>query len=258
VKFKKSGPEDPFGGDMVPAVRSDILASVRSLKANLTKIQKRISAAAARAGRDPGEIKLVAVTKTHPVSVIRAAIKAGCSTFGENKVQEAETKIEDVGRAKAEWHLIGHLQKNKVRKAVQLFDVIHSLDSPELAHRLERICEEEGREDLSVLVQVDLAGETTKSGIVETQLPLLVEVLKRCSRLRFDGLMVMPPLFEDPEQTRPFFERLRMIRDRLRDEGAFAGGIGLLSMGMSHDLDVAIEEGSTIVRVGTAIFGDRS
>ncbi|MBK9154628.1 MAG: YggS family pyridoxal phosphate-dependent enzyme [Chloracidobacterium sp.] len=232
--------------------------TVRSLRANLTKIQKRIAAAAERAERDPGGITLVAVTKTHPASVIKAAIKAGITTFGENKVQEAEAKISEVGRDKAEWHLIGHLQKNKARKAAVLFDVIHSLDSPELAHRLERMCEEEGRETLSVLVQVDLAGEKTKSGIVETQLPLLVEVLKRCSRLRFDGLMVMPPLFEDPEETRPYFVRLRNIRDRLRDEGAFSGGAGHLSMGMSHDLEVAVEEGSTIVRVGTAIFGGRS
>lgn len=242
---------------MVTNIASGILTTVPTLRTNITKVKKRIAAAAKRAGRDPAEVKLVAVTKTHPVAVIKEALKAGIRIFGENKVQEAEAKIPEIGTDKAEWHLIGHLQKNKVRKAVKMFHVIHSLDSPELAHRLDRICEEEGREILPVLVQVDLAGEAAKSGIIETQLPLLVEVLKRSSHLRFDGLMLMPPLFEDPEETRPYFERLRLIRDRLVEEGVFANGVGQLSMGMTHDLEVAVEEGATIVRVGTAIFGDR-
>lgn len=242
---------------MVTNIASGILTTVPTLRTNITKVKKRIAAAAKRAGRDPAEVKLVAVTKTHPVTVIKEALKAGIRIFGENKVQEAEAKIPEIGTDKAEWHLIGHLQKNKVRKAVKMFHVIHSLDSPELAHRLDRICEEEGREILPVLVQVDLAGEAAKSGIIETQLPLLVEVLKRSSHLRFDGLMLMPPLFEDPEETRPYFERLRLIRDRLVEEGVFANGVGQLSMGMTHDLEVAVEEGATIVRVGTAIFGDR-
>ena len=149
------------------------------LKANYESILQRIADAASRSGRDPAEIKLVAVSKTHPASTIRAAIEAGCKIFGENKVQEAESKIIEIGRNAAEWHLIGHLQSNKARKAVQLFDVIHSLDSVELAERLERICIEEGRESLPVLVQVDLAGEETKSGISETDLPRLVERLKQ-------------------------------------------------------------------------------
>lgn len=228
------------------------------IKHNLSSIVKRVAKAAKRAGRHPAEIRLVAVSKTHSTEMIRQAMAAGAVVFGENKVQEAEPKISEIGRREAQWHLIGHLQKNKARKAVQLFDVIQSLDSPELAHRLERICEEEGRPRLSVLAQVDLAGEETKSGIPETKLAMLIETLNRCERLSFDGLMVLPPYFDDPEATRLYFERLRTIRDRLVNEGAFGGRIGELSMGMSHDFEVAIEEGATIVRVGTAIFGDRN
>lgn len=225
---------------------------------NLTQVRRRITLAAKRAERDPAEVKLIAVSKTNPADAVREAIAARCYIFGENKVQEAEAKISEVGRDKAEWHLIDHLQKNKARRAVQLFDVIHSVDSPELAHRLERICAEEGKPSLDVLVQVDLAGEATKSGVAETELQLLVEVLKRCEHLRFIGLMVIPPFLDDPEDVRPFFQRLRAIRDRLREESAFNAGEGELSMGMTHDLEVAIEEGATMVRVGTAIFGERN
>ena len=217
---------------------------------NLTLIRHRISDAAARSGRDANEIKLVAVSKTHPPETLREAMAAGVKVFGENKVQEAEDKIAEIGRESAEWHLIGHLQSNKARKAVQLFDVVHSVDSVNLAERLERICNEEGREILSVLVQVDLAGESTKSGILESDLPELAEFLRVCRYLKFDGLMVLPPFFDDPEATRPYFRRLRETRDEILPGGQ-------LSMGMSHDFEVAIEEGATIVRVGTAIFGER-
>ena len=227
------------------------------VKANYNNVLHKINDAAARSGRDPSDVKLVAVSKTHPASAIRESIIAGCTVFGENKVQEAESKIREVGRDVAEWHLIGHLQTNKARKAVQLFDVIHSLDSVELAERLERICTDEGRPSLPVLVQIDLAGEETKSGISENELPDLVERLKQCKKLKFVGLMVLPPFFEDPEATRPYFVKLRQIRDRLSEQNAFAVDKGQLSMGMSHDFEVAIEEGSTIVRVGTAIFGER-
>jgi len=217
---------------------------------NLAKINQRVAAAAGRAGRDPGGIKLVAVSKTHPPQAVLDAMAAGQLVFGENKVQEAESKINEVGRDPVMWHLIGHLQSNKARKAVQLFDVIQSLDSVELAERLERICIEEGRGELPVLAQVDLAGEAAKSGIPEPELPVLVEYLRSCERLKFIGLMILPPFFDDPESTRPFFKRLRTIRDDV-----LAGGE--LSMGMSNDFEVAIEEGATIVRVGTAIFGER-
>ena len=201
--------------------------------------------------------KIIAVSKMHPRKCCSPAIKNGVYFAWRNKVQEAEGKIPDVGRDAAEWHLIGNLQKNKARKAVQLFDVIQTIDSPELVHRLERICVEEGCESLSVYVQVDLAGEATKSGVQVAQLQMVVESLKRCKRLRFDGLMVIPPFFAEPEMTRPFFKRLREMRDRLLDENAFSSRTGELSMGMSHDFEVAIEEGATVIRVGTAIFGER-
>ena len=206
---------------------------------------------------DDHHVMLVAVSKTKSSEEILWVYNQGQKIFGENKVQEAEEKIGQVGRNAAEWHLIGHLQSNKARKAVELFDVIHSLDSVELADRLERICIEVDRGSLPVLVQVDLAGEETKSGINESQLDKLVDRLMRCERLRFTGLMVLPPFFDDPEATRPYFVRLREIRDRLGDQNVFADGRGELSMGMSHDFEVAIEEGATMVRVGTAIFGER-
>lgn len=227
------------------------------IKRNLKDVRKRIAAAAERAGRSAANIKLVAVSKMHPPEILLVAIKNGVTSLGENKVQEAEGKIPDVGGDSAEWHLIGNLQKNKARKAVQLFNVIQTVDSPELVHRLERICVEEQRDLLSIFVQVDLAGEKTKSGVPMTQLQMVVESLKRCERLRFDGLMVLPPFFDEAEMTRPYFQRLRDIRDRLGFEHAFANGSGELSMGMSHDFEVAIEEGATVVRVGTAIFGTR-
>lgn len=221
------------------------------LRENLAAVKKRIEDAAVYSGRDPSEIKLVAVSKTHPASVLREAIEAGAADFGENKVQEAESKILEIGRNHATWHLIGHLQSNKARKAVQLFDVIQSVDSLELAGRLERICEEEGREKLNVFVQVDLAGEATKSGVAKTDLPELVSFLNTCKCLKFNGLMILPPYFDDVEKTRPFFKRLREIRDEILPGGE-------LSMGMSHDFEVAIEEGATTIRVGTAIFGERN
>lgn len=220
------------------------------LAKNLASVQKRIEQAALRARRKADEIKLVAVSKTHPASVLKEAIAAGIRTLGENKVQEAQEKIPDVGRDKAEWHLIGHLQSNKARKAVQLFDVIESLDSLELAQRLERICLEDGRSNLSVYAQVDLANEETKSGIPENELPELVRFLQSCKLLKVDGLMIVPPYFDELENVRSYFRRLRAIRDEILPNGG-------LSMGMSHDFEIAIEEGATVVRVGTAIFGDR-
>lgn len=216
----------------------------------LREVRNRIAAACERVGRDPAEVKLVAVSKTHSADVVRQAIAAGLNVFGENKVQEAEGKIADVGREGVEWHLIGHLQSNKARRAVQLFDVIESVDSLELAKRLERICEEEGRDELQVFVQVDLAGEEAKSGAASAELPAFVEYLQECKHLRLGGLMILPPFFDDPETTRPYFKRLRDMRDHILPGGG-------LSMGMTNDFEIAIEEGATIVRIGTAIFGAR-
>ncbi len=221
------------------------------MKANLTAVQNKIKLAAEKCGRNTDEITLVAVSKTKPVNVLQEALNCGVNIFGENKIQEAEAKIAEIGREKAEWHLIGNLQANKARKAVKLFDVIHTLDSIKLAQRLERICVEENREQLSVFIQVDLADEETKHGVTQTDLPKLIDYLQTCKCLHLLGLMLIPPYFEDVEQVRPFFKQLRKIRDNLLPNGK-------LSMGMSHDFEVAIEEGATHIRVGTAIFGERN
>ncbi len=217
---------------------------------NLAEVQQKIDKAARKVGRNSEDVKLIAVSKTHPVEILNEAIEAGAKIFGENRVQEAEEKIYLIKNEIIEWHLIGHLQKNKARKAVQLFDVIHTLDSVELAERLERICQEEEVQSLSVLIQVDLAKEATKNGIEEKDLPELVAFLQTCDCLKFTGFMIIPPFFEDEENVRPFFRKLREIRDKILPNGE-------LSMGMSRDFEVAVEEGATLVRVGTAIFGAR-
>jgi pyridoxal phosphate enzyme (YggS family) len=220
-------------------------------------VQARIGAAAARSKRSPQDVTLIAISKTHPAAIVRELIELGATDLGENRVQEAEEKIIQAGRTSARWHLVGHLQTNKARKALNLFDIIHSLDSVALAQRLQRLCVEQGREDLSVLIQVDLAREATKSGIVEDALPQLVQTLTQCDRLKLVGLMTLPPFFESSEDARPFFQRLRKLRDELRSAGTFGDEEGELSMGMTHDFEVAIEEGATMVRIGTAIFGER-
>lgn len=227
------------------------------LALRLAAIHARIAAAAKRCGRDANEVRLIAISKTHPASVIKRVIEFGALDVGENRVQEAEEKIVEVGRDAARWHLVGHLQANKARRAVNLFDVIHSLDSLDLARRLNRLCQEEGRDKLAVLIQVDLGHEETKSGIDESELTHLVDALGPLDRLKLTGLMTLPPFFDDPEQSRPFFRRLRELRDELAARGAFGGREGELSMGMTNDFEVAIEEGATMVRVGTAIFGER-
>ena len=227
------------------------------LAARLEAIRDRINAAAKKCGRVPDEVRLIAISKTHPASIIKRVIEFGAADIGENRVQEAEGKIAEVGRNAARWHLVGHLQANKARRAVNLFDVIHSLDSLDLAERLHRLCVEEGVEKLAVLIQVDLGHEETKSGIDESELTHLVDGLGPLSRLEFTGLMTLPPFFDNPEQSRPYFRRLRELRDELAARGAFASGKGELSMGMTNDFEVAIEEGATMVRVGTAIFGER-
>jgi pyridoxal phosphate enzyme (YggS family) len=233
------------------------------LRARAEEVLGRIGRAARRAGRAPEEVTLVAVSKTHPAALVREAAAVGLRDFGENRVQEAEGKIAELKDVPGlRWHLIGHLQPNKVRKAVRLFDVIHSVDNVALVERLERICAEEGRDSLDVLVQVDLAGEETKSGATEDELPDIFEALKDCRRVRCRGLMTLPPFLEDAEQVRPFFRRLRLLRDLwiVRGEsarGALPGDARELSMGMSHDFEVAVEEGATMVRVGTSVFGAR-
>ncbi|HEV7858258.1 MAG TPA: YggS family pyridoxal phosphate-dependent enzyme [Pyrinomonadaceae bacterium] len=227
------------------------------LAERLALVRQRIATSAKRCGHAPEDLTLIAVSKTHPPEILQRAIAAGVSDLGENRVQEADAKITLVGRERARWHLIGHLQANKARRAVALFDVIHSLDSASLARRLDHLCAEASRAALPVLIQVDLAGEETKSGVDEDELPRMVEAVAACERLRLSGLMTLPPFFEDAALARPYFRRLRELRDALASKGIFGPGRGELSMGMSHDFEVAIEEGATMVRVGTAIFGAR-
>jgi len=234
-----------------------------ALDARLNEIRERIARSARRAGRTPEELTLIAVSKTHTAESVQSALAAGVADFGENRVQEAEEKILTVGRAvpggasRPRWHLIGHLQSNKARRAVKLFDMIHTIDSSELIERLERMCMEEGRAELPLLLQVDLAGEETKAGARPEMLPELIAQAASCKHVRLAGLMTLPPFYEETERVRPFFRRLRELRDELRGSGAFGEGRGELSMGMSHDFEVAIEEGATMVRIGTAIFGAR-
>jgi pyridoxal phosphate enzyme (YggS family) len=232
--------------------------AVHELGERFANVRERIQTAARRSSRLAGEITLIAISKTHSAEMLRAVLKLGVTDFGENRIQEAEGKINDIGRRAARWHLVGHLQANKARRAVRLFDCIHSLDSVDLAKRLNQVCIEEGREALPLLIQIDLGGEETKTGIDPRQLPELLDSVKQCQRLRLIGLMTLPPYFENPDCARPYFKTLRELRDQLQPQGHFGKGAGELSMGMSHDFEIAIEEGATMVRVGTAIFGERS
>jgi len=229
----------------------------QTLSERFADVRSRVAAAARRSNRSPDEIALIAISKTHPAEMLRDGLRAGITDFGENRVQEAEEKILELGRSAARWHLVGHLQTNKAGKAVKLFDCIHSLDSIDLAQRLDRLCIAEGKAELEVLVQIDLGGEQTKTGIDPRAMPELLTALKGCQRLSLIGLMTLPPYFANPDCARPYFKTLRELRDELRAQGDFGERSGELSMGMSHDFEIAIEEGATMVRVGTAIFGER-
>lgn len=231
--------------------------TVDDLRLRVVGVWARMEAAAQRSGRPRDAVKLICVSKTHPADVVRAAIHAGVTDLGENRVQEAEPKIGELGREAATWHLIGHLQSNKTRRAVQLFDVIHSIDSVALVEKLDRACADLNREQLPVLIQVDLGHETTKSGAEESELPELAGAVSSSEHLKLIGFMTLPPFFENAESTRPFFAKLRALRDEYQRRGVFGATPGELSMGMTHDFEVAIEEGATMVRIGTAIFGAR-
>jgi pyridoxal phosphate enzyme (YggS family) len=224
----------------------------------LAAVREQIAQAAARAGRQPEDVTLVAVSKTFPAEAVREAFAAGLRVFGENKVQEAEGKMASLGEILAQgarFHLVGHLQGNKAKKAAALFECVHSVDSADLARRLASAAAEHGKV-LGVLVQVDLAGEATKHGVGEGELFSTLESMRGLASLRAEGLMILPPLAEDPAAGRPYFERLRKLRDEAVARGLLQGKD--LSMGMSHDLEVAVEEGATLVRVGTALFGGRA
>jgi PLP dependent protein len=224
--------------------------------ARLAEVRARIARAADRCGRRPGDVRLVAVSKTHPADAVRAAAAAGQAEFGENRVQEALAKIGETSGLPVRWHLVGHLQSNKAKKAAAAFACIHSIDGPELLGEIERAAFEQGTAP-ELLVQVDLAGEATKHGATPGQVPAIFEAAGACRAARLVGLMLLPPFVEDPEAARPWFRRLRELRDGWLNDGVAAGMLRELSMGMSHDFEVAIEEGATIVRVGTAIFGAR-
>ena len=227
-----------------------------ALRARLADVRDRIARAASRAGRDPSSIRLVAVSKTFTADDVRAAADCGQIDFGENKVQEALEKMDRTADLTLRWHLIGHLQSNKARKAGARFDVVHSVDGAAVAARLDEGAAAVSRR-LDMLAQVDLAGETTKYGIEAGQLRALLGTASTLKSARFVGLMLLPPAVDEPEQARPFFRRLRAIRDDLISQGVDGTHLQDLSMGMSHDFEVAIEEGATMVRVGTAIFGVR-
>ena len=212
--------------------------------------------AAARAGRQPSDIRLIAVSKTFSVDAIRAAYEAGQRDFGENRVQEALQKISQSAEMKIRWHLIGHLQSNKARKAAENFTAVHSIDSVELLRKIDQSAAAAGR-SLDLLVQVDLALEATKYGASLAEVPQIVAEGGRCAAARLVGLMLLPPLVENPEDARPWFRQLRDVKSRLVDQGVSPALLRELSMGMSHDFEVAIEEGATMIRVGTAIFGER-
>ena len=226
------------------------------VKENLTQVQERIAAAARKAGRRVDEISLIGVSKTHPAESIRAAYDAGLRHFGENRVQEWEGKRGSLQDLAATWHLIGHLQRNKAVRAANLFHCVDSVDDFALAQRLDRARLESGAaERLRVLIEVRIATEETKSGVNIAELPELAEKIMMLPRLDLAGLMCIPPFLDEPEQVRPYFRRLRELRDELTAK--FGRQLPVLSMGMSHDFEVAIEEGATEVRVGTAIFGQR-
>jgi pyridoxal phosphate enzyme (YggS family) len=225
---------------------------------NLAAVRARIERAAARSGRSAADIRLVAVSKTHPAALVRAAFSAGQHEFGENRVQEALGKIAETADLPLRWHLIGHLQSNKARRAAAApFACIQSLDSVDLLHRLNAAASSSGH-PIEALVQADLAGETTKFGAAPAELDRIFAAAPESPLVSIRGLMLLPPFFDDAAQARPYFRRLRELRERLLARGVPGQMLRELSMGMSHDFDVAIEEGATIVRVGTAIFGRRT
>ena len=226
------------------------------ISSNLAAVRARLEQAARAAGRDPAAVRLVAISKTFPPAAVLEAAGAGQVDFGENRVQEALQKIRATAEHQIRWHLVGHLQSNKARKAVSAFDVIHSIDGVDLLTQVDAAAAEVGREP-ELLIQVDLAGESTKFGAPEADLPAIFDAAGRLTAARLVGMMVLPPYAEDPEEARPWFRRLCEIRDGLARQGVDARHLRELSMGMSHDFHVAIGEGATMVRVGTAIFGER-
>lgn len=224
------------------------------IQENLTRIQDRIEAACLRAGREPGAVKLVAVTKTVSVDLVQQAVACGLRYFGENYVQEALPKIRLLGGG-LEWHFIGHLQRNKVKHVLGNFHLIHTVDRVSLAQEIDRRAQ--GTERIPALIQVNISGESTKSGIPPDGLINLLDAVIQLPHIQIHGLMTMPPFFDDPERARPYFQSLREWGERLKQHLSPPHALEELSMGMTGDFEAAIEEGATIVRIGTALFGPR-
>jgi len=225
-----------------------------SIAENLDRVREQIASAAANAGRSPNDVELVAITKTHPTEKVREAVEAGHTLFGESRVQEARAKIPELS-SNIHWHFVGHLQKNKVRQALPLFEMIHSVDSLALAQDISRIAQEQGLYP-RVLLEVNVAGEGSKFGFAPDHLRAQMEALLAMRRLSIEGLTCIPPLAMESEDSRKFFVKVRELRDLLEKE--FSVKLPQLSMGMTQDFPIGIEEGATLVRVGTAIFGERS
>ncbi|MCU0539892.1 MAG: YggS family pyridoxal phosphate-dependent enzyme [Desulfobacterales bacterium] len=228
-----------------------------SIAERLQRVQERIRAAAEACGRDAGSVRLVAVTKTFGPDALREAVAAGATDIGENYIQEAREKFDALGALPVRRHFIGHLQSNKAKHAVALFDLIHTVDSVKLGRELDRCARRSGKRQ-AVLVQVNVAGESSKSGVAPDEALPLVHELAALEHLSVAGLMTMPPFFNDPERVRPFFSALRQLRDRIQAKAPAGISLRELSMGMTGDFEAAIAEGATLVRIGTAIFGERS
>jgi len=244
----------------VQAERSSAPRNRMSIAENIAQVRERIAAAARRANRDPNEVTLMGVSKTFPPEHIREAYAAGLRVFGENRVQEFAGKSAALRDLRdAEWHLIGHLQTNKAAKAAELFNAVDSVDSVRTADKLNAFAESAGK-TLFVLVEINVGGEQAKSGVGpgSDELEQILQAAPRWGNLKLQGLMTVPPYTEDPEGSRPYFRQLRQIRDSIAARALPDVGTAVLSMGMSHDFEVAIEEGATCVRVGTAIFGERA
>jgi len=221
---------------------------------NLNQVREGMERAAAKVGRDPGEIRLVAVTKTVPIERVKEAIRAGASIIGENYIQEARHKREEIGQGDIQWHFIGHLQTNKAKYAVRLFDLIHSVDSVKVARALNARAAAEGKV-MDCLIEVNISQEESKFGITSEHTLTLAQEMTTLENISLMGLMTMPPYFDDPESSRPYFIALRQLKEAIERNGI---PLSELSMGMTTDFETAIEEGATIIRVGRAIFGERS
>lgn len=223
---------------------------------NVAFIRSKIQSACLRAGRDPASVRLVGVTKTVPLDRIREGAQAGLTILGENYIQEARSKIEALADLKVSWHFIGSLQTNKAKTAAQYFDCIHTIDRERLAVELDRQAQKLGKK-ITALIEVELGSEVSKSGVTPGNLPSLFRTASTLEGLDIRGLMALPPYLEDPEEVRPYFKHLSLLLDRLRDIAPQPESLTELSMGMSHDFEAAVEEGATMVRIGTALFGSR-